>query len=194
MILSADIEKSNIALDRLKLTYSTLNTASDDLDALVLQLHDEFGEGSQVFQDEIKAAEMAARNDLSKVQIVKQVLRRSISFLSKFVPQANLLVPLLVDRDAPNQPDAAAKIKAEFADIYTFCKNLWTKLNEEASTDFAPIENDLKSQIQAIESLKNQISSNGLVRRRRIRAIKAAVGSLKNRCRTFRSTYRKVTN
>lgn len=197
-ILRTDVENSNIALERLRQMFSTLGAASDKLDTLVLQLHDDFADGSQFFKNEINAAQISAKNNITTMALIKQTIKHSIQGLAKFVPEVSFITPFLNklgnDTDAANPTSETSKLKAEFADIYNFCKTLWTKLNEQATIEFAPIENELRNRIQTVENLKDQISTDGLPRQRQIMTIKSASNSLKRRCKTYRSTYGKLAN
>lgn len=198
-VLKTDAEQSTVALRRLKRMHSTLNKAANKLDSLVLQLHDDFAEGSENYKNEIKAAELSASNNMTKFQVIKRTIKLSLDKLGKLVPEIgmaqNLINPLLNSDNSTNtgsSSSAAATLRAEFAEIYNFCKNLWTKVNEQAKIDFGQIENELRSKIQAVEKSKTQIENTDFGNQRQIMAIKSAVKSLKSRCRRFRSKYGKV--
>lgn len=197
-ILRTDVEQSYIALSRLEHMFLTLQTASTKLDTLILQLHDDFAEGSQFYKNEIAAAQLSAGNNLTTMGLIKHTMKASLENLTKYVSQVQFLRPVLnilgnITSDAANnQMHADTKLKAEFADIYNFCKNLWTKLNEQANIDFGTIASELTSKIQAVGSAKDEIESNGFPRQRNIVKIKTAVNNLQNRCRAYRSRYRQV--
>lgn len=196
-VLKTDVEQSNIALNRLEQAFSTLNTATNKLYSLALQLHDDFSEGSEHFENELKADQQKASKNLTIMGLATRAIKFTLQKLGPMIgtiaPQLQTVInkiPMLNSTNDASQDTAAAKLKAEFADIYNFCSNLWTEMDKQAKTDFDQIRNELRSKIEAIESAKDRIGNTAFGDQRQTQPVSSAINSLKTRCRRYRSTFR----